>query len=132
MIFSGRMAPRIKIEDILPSGEKISITLEGGEISRERILQVLDLLNLMAGSETSRRAKSLKENIWNVLLDNFGEGEWFTVNEAYAAVRQVLKDVAVTAVSSYISRFLKEGRLEKTGRKPHTRYRIKRAYARVF
>jgi len=124
--------PKVKIEDILPSGEKISIVIEGSEIRRERILQVLDLFNLLSKTEVMKEPKTLKESIWEILLDNFGGGEWFTINEAYAAVRQALRDVSVTAVSSYISRFLKEGRLEKAGRKPRTRYRIKRAYIRVF
>ncbi len=124
--------PKVKIEDILPSGEKISVVIEGSEVSRERILQVLDLFNILSRTDTVREPRTLKEKIWEILVNNFSSGEWFTINEAYAAVRQSLRDVNVTAVSSYISRFLREGRLEKTGRKPRTRYRIKRAFARVF
>ncbi len=124
--------PKVKIEDILPSGEKISVIIEGSEVSRERILQVLDLFNILSRTDTVREPRTLKEKIWEILVNNFSGGEWFTINEAYAAVRQSLRDVNVTAVSSYISRFLREGRLEKTGRKPRTRYRIKRAFARVF
>ncbi|RLE66406.1 MAG: hypothetical protein DRJ38_01790 [Thermoprotei archaeon] len=124
--------PKVKIEDILPSGEKVSVVIEGSEVSRERILQILDLFNILSKTDTVREPRTLKEKIWEILVNNFSDGEWFTINEAYAAVRQSLRDVSVTAVSSYVSRFLREGRLEKTGRKPRTRYRIKKTFVRVF
>ena len=125
------MSPKIKIEDILPTGEKISVVIEGGEISHQRVLQVLDLFKIIGGVESSGKEKTLKEQMWDVLLNNFGSDEWFTINEAYAALRHKLKKVSVTTVSSYISRFLKEGKLEKKGRKPYTKYRIRKIYTRA-
>jgi hypothetical protein len=44
------MAPRIKIEDTTGSGEKITLTIEGSEISEERVVQVLQMLRLLMSS----------------------------------------------------------------------------------
>lgn len=128
------MAPKVKIEDILPSGEKISVVIEGPEISERRVLQVLELLRLMSGGAEKRREakKTLKERLWQVIEENFGSGEWFTIRDLYAAVRAAHRDVPETTLSSYLTRFLREGRLEKRGRKPSTEYRVKLARARAF
>ena len=44
------MVPKIKIEDTTGSGEKITLTIEGSEISEERVVQVLQMLRLLKSS----------------------------------------------------------------------------------
>jgi len=45
------MAPKVRIEETLPTGEKVTITLEGPQVSKTRVLQVLDMLALMGGGQ---------------------------------------------------------------------------------
>lgn len=124
------MAPRIKIEDVLSTGEKISVVLEGPTVSKARVSQLLDMLQLMGGaSEGQERPASLKEEVWRIIVENFGDGTWFSIRDLHNVARRELA-IQVTSVSSYISRFVGEGRLEKRGSKPHTRYRLRPVYQR--
>ena len=126
------MAPRIKIEDVLPSGEKITVTLEGPEISKTRVLQLLDLLKIMGGEvDDGRGTSSLKERIWRVIEEYFGSGEWFSIRELHRVLLEFEPGIKVTTVATYLGRFVSEGRLVKTGRRPSTRYRVRMAVKRL-
>lgn len=125
------MAPKVRIEDILPTGERIVITIEGPELSEKRVVQALELLKIMTAAERNEeRRASLKEEIWGVIEEYFGDGSWFTLKDLHAAVREKLGDVKVTLLGSYLSRFVSEGRLVKRGSKPRTEYRVRLVYAR--
>ena len=125
------MAPRVRIEDKLPSGEKIVITIEGSNLSEKRVLQVLELLKIMTAAEERREATiSLKDEIWRVIEEEYGDGTWFTLRDAYDVVRARLGDVKITLMGSYLSRYVAEGRLIKKGSKPRTEYRVRLVYAR--
>jgi len=120
------MAPRIKIEDVLPSGEKISVTLEGATISKNKVLQIIDMLSILSGrigTEEEPRT-TLKERIWNVLIENFGDGEWFTIRDAYNVMREAEPGIKMSTIATYLSRFVSEGRISKRGRKPGTKYKL--------
>lgn len=126
------MAPKVRIEDTLPTGERIVITIEGPELSEKKVLQAMELLKIMTAAERSEEngKVSLKEEIWRVIEENFGDGAWFTLKELYALIRTKLGDVKVTLLGSYLTRFVSEGRLVKRGARPRTRYRVRLAYAR--
>lgn len=126
------MPPRIKIEDVLPSGERITVTLEGRELDPRRVLQVLEMVKLMGGdvSEGGASAKTLKEELWEVILENFGDGTWFSVRDLYNIASRKLS-IKLTSVSTYLTRFVEEGRLIKRGSRPRTRYRVRAIYARI-
>jgi len=131
VVYVRAMAPRVRIEDTLPSGEKIVITIEGSNLSEKRVLQVLELLKIMTAAEERREvATSLKEEIWRVIEEEYGDGTWFTLRDAYDAVRARLGDVKITLMGSYLSRYVAEGRLIKKGSKPRTEYRVRLVYAR--
>jgi len=125
------MPPRIKIEDYLDDGEKISIVLEG-DVDERRVVQVLQMLKLMKGSEGGeRRSGSLRSLIWRVIVENFGDGTWFSLKDLYNLARREEPGLRLTSVSTYVSRFVSEGRLVKKGRRPNTRYRVKVVVERV-
>ncbi len=124
------MAPKIKIEDTLDSGEKISIVLEGGELDEEKIIQILHMVKSLKSSSESTiayRKSSLKERIWSAIIENFGDGTWFSIKDLYNVARKEIEGLKITSVSTYVTRFVSEGRLLKKGSKPNTRYRIKSA-----
>jgi hypothetical protein len=120
------MAPKIKIEDTTGSGEKITLTIEGSEISEQRLLQVLQMLRLLksSGGGVVEEGESMKERIWRVIVENFGDGTWFSIRDLYNVASREMPDLKVTAVSTYVSRLVGEGRLVKRGSKPNTRYRV--------
>ncbi|MGB9786681.1 MAG: hypothetical protein ACPLRJ_05360 [Infirmifilum uzonense] len=123
------MAPKIKIEDTLPSGEKVTLSIEGGELDEAKILQLVSALKSL--KETSLIAspdpgeESLKDKIWRIIVENFGDGTWFSLKDVYNLASRQIPDLKITAVSTYVTRLVSEGRLVKRGTKPNTRYRIK-------
>jgi hypothetical protein len=130
------MAPRIKVEDTLPSGERVSISIEGSEISEERVLYLLRTLReLRVASalevEEEPRDGTLKERIWRVIVENFGDGTWFSLRDLYNVAAKQIPGLKITTVSTYVSRLVAEGRLVKKGSKPNTRYRVRGVLAEL-
>ncbi len=127
------MSPKIKIEDHLESGEKISIVLEGDDVSKEKVLQILDMLKIISGKiedkdeDRKKRSRSYKEEIWEVIKKYFGDGTWFSIKDLYNVSKDIL-GLKITSISTYISRLVSEGKLVKRGKKPYTRYRVKVIY----
>ena len=126
------MAPKIKIEDILPSGEKISIVLESPNLSEKRVTQILEMIKLMGAGkeEITEENRSLKNTLWRIILDNFGDGTWFSIRDLYNVARKELPEIKVTSISTYIIRFVNEGKLRKRGTRPNTRYRVSAIYVK--
>ncbi|RLE62882.1 MAG: hypothetical protein DRN53_03200 [Thermoprotei archaeon] len=110
--------PKIKIEDILPTGEKISIVLEGSEVAESRVLQILEMLRIMAGNEQRIEDTSkLAETLWNVLLDRFGDGKPFTSRDLLKAVFEDLGiNLKLNTISTYLLRFYRRGLLRRLGK----------------
>lgn len=123
------MAPKIKIEDTLPSGEKVTFTIEGGELDEAKVLHLLSALkNLKEASPLEPEdleEGSLKDKIWRIIVENFGDGTWFSLKDVYNLALRQVPDLKITAVSTYVTRLVSEGKLVKRGTKPNTRYRIK-------
>ncbi|HDI74462.1 MAG: hypothetical protein DRJ52_06580 [Thermoprotei archaeon] len=124
--------PKIRIEETLPSGEKVVITLEGRDISERRVLQVLELLKIMSsGSEGGssldlRSGKGrLKELIWDAILENFGSGVWFSSRDLCEVLRRAGVNVGLNTVATYLLRFYKSGLLDRAGGKFDMRYRVR-------
>ncbi|OYT62509.1 MAG: hypothetical protein B6U69_01545 [Thermofilum sp. ex4484_15] len=104
---------KIKIEDVLPSGERISITLEGREVNKRRIMQILDLLKIM-GSPPSFKEEKLGETIWRIIVENYGDGSWFTSRELLLSLERELGiNVKLNTVATYLLRFYRRGLLER-------------------
>ena len=123
------MAPRVKIEDVLPSGEKISIVIEGSNLSKKRVIQVLDMLNLLAGNieldnnKFSDENGSIQDHIWKIIVENFGDGTWFSLRDIYNIASRKLS-LPITSFSAYLTRLVNKGLLIKRGTRPGIRYRI--------
>lgn len=126
------MAPKIKIEDVLPTGERITITLEGSKVSRTKVLQVLDLLSIMGGTDVGESSVNdddevvnMKDRVWNAILELYGDGTWFTLKELFNALADREPELKLTTLASYLAKFVAEGRLAKKGQKPSTMYRVR-------
>lgn len=129
------MAPKVRIEETLPTGEKVTITLEGSQVSRARVMQILDMLELMGGGQRGEPEESgresLKERVWDFIVERYGDGEWFSLKELHRALSEEMPEIRVTTLASYLARFVSEGRLVKKGRKPSTLYRVRAAVAKA-
>lgn len=120
----------MKIEDTLPSGERISLTIEGGELDEVRILQVISMLKNLKEAQAPDAPEalgegSLKDRIWRVIVENFGDGTWFSLRDLYNLAVKEIPGLKITSVSTYVTRLVSEGKLVKRGTKPNTRYCIK-------
>jgi len=128
-----RMAPKVKIEDVLPSGERITISIEGERISKTKVLQILELLSIVNGSYEAGEegeyeeggATSLKERVWSAIVERYGDGAWFTLKELYGVLAASEPELKITTLASYLAKFVAEGRLVKRGQKPATLYRVR-------
>ncbi|RLF21766.1 MAG: hypothetical protein DRN15_04530 [Thermoprotei archaeon] len=125
---------KVKIEEQLPTGEKISITIEGHEVNETRVLQVMELLKIMSGRLTSTRAKSsrfsrdgqLKDLLWDVISSRFSDGRWFTSKDVQEALTEEYGyDLRLSTISTYLLRFYQAGLLERGGTHANRRYRVK-------
>lgn len=125
------MPPKVRIEDTLPSGERVSLSIEGSEVSEESVLRFLRILREMremggVGEERiDGEPVSLKDRIWRIIVENFGDGTWFSLKDLHNIAVKEVPGLKITAVSTYISRLVSEGKLIKRGVKPNTRYRIR-------
>lgn len=121
--------PKIRIEDTLPSGERVSLSIEGPEVSEEKVLHFLRVLREMrevGGAQDSyEEPVSLKDRIWRIIVENFGDGTWFSLKDLYNVAVKEIPELKITAVSTYISRLVGENKLVKRGHKPNTRYRVR-------
>lgn len=131
------MAPRVRIEEVLPSGEKVTITIEGRQVSKTRVLQVLEMLSIMSGAEIGDEgveegeSASVKEKVWGIIVERFGDGSWFTLKELYSAVVEEEPELKVTTLASYLAKFVSEGRLLKKGQRPSTMYRVRTGFVKA-
>lgn len=129
------MPPKVRIEDTLPTGERVSLSIEGQDINEQNILRFLQFLREMRTtgdlppSEFTDEPLSLKERIWHLIVENFGDGTWFSLKDIYNLASKEIPGLKITAVSTYLSRLVNENKLVKRGSKPNTRYRV-RAVAR--
>uniref|UniRef100_A0A7C4GZV5 Uncharacterized protein n=1 Tax=Thermofilum pendens TaxID=2269 RepID=A0A7C4GZV5_THEPE len=123
--------PKVRIEDTLPSGERVSLSIEGPDVSEEKVLHFLRVLREMrdAGSAEAgssyEEPVSLKDKIWRVIAENFGDGTWFSLKDLYNIAAKEIPGLKITAVSTYVSRLISENKLVKRGHKPNTRYRVR-------
>ncbi|RLE64207.1 MAG: hypothetical protein DRJ47_08190 [Thermoprotei archaeon] len=118
---------KIKIEDVLPSGEKITITLEGREVDGKRVAQILDMLKILSGSAGPKEDEriSLSDLIWDVIQEYYGNGAWFTCRSVYEILRQEYGlDLKISSVATYLLRFYRRGMLDRQGKGYGIKYRI--------
>ena len=130
----GALTLRIKIEDRLPSGERISITIEGSDVSKQKVLQVLEMLRLISGKvnsdydyESLRDSQAqLKDIIWDAILMHFGNGNWFTSRDLQVVLKRYYGiDVKLSSLATYLLRFYQNGYLDRRGSRAGRIYKVR-------
>jgi len=122
-------AKKVRVE-IFNNGDRYTITFEG-QITREKTLRLLDLVELLGGmptinSESKRSASELPkiEKVRLVAEKKFPIG-WFSSKDVQAAYEEQFNEpIRLSTVSTYLSRLADRGILTKSGTSNQRRYRI--------
>lgn len=121
---------RVKIEIAGGTGEKITIMLEGS-ISRERILRVMDMLQLLETASDEERSPepgemSKFDKVQRLLRRKFPDG-WFTSQDVMVAYEDLYDEpIGLSTVSTYLARLVDRGVVSKSGGLGTRRYRLRR------
>lgn len=118
---------RFEAED--ESGVRLTITLEGA-ISKEKILQVLDLVELMGGlSANSKRPGALEgstklERIKKLIVERLPVG-WFSSRDVQAEYEELYgESIRLSTVSTYLQRLHNSGFLLRSGSRAMRTYKL--------
>jgi hypothetical protein len=121
---------KIKIEVNDAEGNKITASFQG-QIPREKVVRLLDLLELMGGvtndQENHKDFTNLSkyEKLQLVLKRQFPIG-FFSPQDAIIAYEDTLNEpIKATTASTYLTRLAKAGFLSKSGSRGNHQFKIK-------
>ncbi len=121
-------AKKVRVE-IFNNGDRYTITFEG-QVTREKALRLLDLVELLGGMPTvpsSKRSVAELPKIEKVRLvaeKKFPIG-WFSSRDVQAAYEEQFNEpILLSTVSTYLSRLADRNILIKGGASNQRRYRI--------
>jgi hypothetical protein len=122
---------RVKIEITEGASEKVTITLEG-DMSRERILRLVDIIDLLGTTTVERGSEEPEEmskfgKVQVALQRKFPAG-WFTSQDVMVAYEDLYDEpIGLSTVSTYLARMVDRGFVHRSGRAATRRYRLRRA-----
>ncbi len=122
--------PRVKIDIFDKDGNKISISLEGN-ITRKKVLHILDLIELLSGASNSetlitKPGKSKYDKL-QFLIEKEFPISWFSSEQIHIAYEDsYVEPISISTVSTYLSRLTKHGFLLRKGSRGRRLYRIDR------
>ncbi len=121
---------RLKVEFYDSDGVRHAITMDG-PVTREKVGKILDLVEVMAGTPRAtaaalafspRKLDKLASTIMSQL-----KAREFTSSEARKAFEKTFgESIALSTVSTYLSRLVDRGVLERGTEKPVLHYRVTR------
>ncbi len=123
------MKPRtLKVEFYDNEGTKHSITIDG-PVTREKVGKILDIVELMAGSPRAT-TKALAysphklDRLSSAIMSQLNAKE-FTSTEAKTVFEKSFGEkIPLSTVSTYLSRLVERGVLERGSEKPSLHYRV--------
>ena len=108
---------RIDLEDA--DGAKYNFSLEGN-VTRENMLKIFELMNLMNIEEPEAGAQldSIGAKIWNVIDKNFPIGKFTSSMILEKYEDEYEEPIKLSVISTYLSRFAVKGKVarEKQGK----------------
>ncbi len=120
---------RLRFEAEDESGGKLTITLEGA-ISRSKILQILDLVELMGGLSNNKQyndeseSSTKLERIKKIIMDKLAVG-WFSSRDVQAEYESVYNEqIRLSTVSTYLQRLHSSGFLLRSGSRAMWTYKL--------
>ena len=108
---------RIDLED--SDGAKYNFSLEGN-VTREKMLKIFELMNLMniEEPETAAQLDSIGAKIWHVIDKNFPIGKFTSSMMLEKYEDEYEEPIKLSVISTYLSRFAVKGKVtrEKQGK----------------
>jgi len=120
---------RVRLEVVGDDGDRLTIILEG-RVSREKILQLADLLELYSGPvDRPVPAENKLTRLARMIEKRFPYVEFTSRDVAEAYELEYGERLALSTASTYLSRLAERGFLERAGGMPNNiRYRLFRAH----
>jgi hypothetical protein len=122
-------AKKVRIE-IFSNGDRYTITFEG-QVTREKALRLLDLVELLGGMPTVTPEKSFSSSELSkidkvrLIADKEFPIGWFSSRDVQASYEEQFNEpIRLSTVSTYLSRLADKGVLTKGGFPNQRRYRI--------
>jgi hypothetical protein len=127
-------ARKIRVELFDSDGNRYTIAFEG-QVTRDKALRLLDLVELLGGAPSEAPAVSAGNALPNHVLSRFEKVQlviqksfpliWFSSKEIQSVYEQELKEpVSLSTVSTYLSRMTGKGMLLRTGGPNNLKYRM--------
>ncbi len=108
---------RIDLED--NEGAKFNFSLEGN-VTREKVLKIFELLDLMNIEEPQKAAQldSVGGKIWNIVDKHYPVGKFTSSALLEKFEDEYNEPIKLSVISTHLSRFTSRGRIERarTGR----------------
>jgi len=106
---------RIDMED--SDGAHYNIKIEGN-VTREKVLKIFEMMDLMNIEEEQTNMDSVGSKIWNIVDKFFPVGKFTSTNILEKYEDEYNEPVKLSVISTYLSRFSSKGRIDRvrTGR----------------
>jgi hypothetical protein len=122
------MKKKVKLEFFDRGGVKHSLAIEG-DFTAEKVTRLLEYAELVAGSNSSSSSIAAQDSKITKLLDVINSqlpARSFDSRELWQAYRENWgDDLTLGAVSTYLSRLVNRGTLEREGSSAHWSYKLK-------
>ena len=126
-------ARKMRVELFDSDGNRYTIAFEG-QVTRDKALRLLDLVELLGGAPNETSAASSTASLANSLLSRFEKVQaviqksfpliWFSSRDVQSVYEQELKEpVSLSTVSTYLSRMASKGMLLRTGGSNNLKYK---------
>lgn len=110
------MRKRVKVEFQDDTGTKYSLAVEG-RISREKVLKIIDLMELVEGDHSLQPPLIDKSSVFGKvmgIIDSSYQGKDFsTADIARDYEEEQLESISLSTVSTYLSRLTERGTLQR-------------------
>ena len=115
---------KIKIELEDDEGGKYNLSLEGN-FSKEKILQVIELMELVRSDSTGAIINSPQENnrtlsvdskIWNIIEQSFYYNTFTSSDIVNIYNKKYNETIKLSIISTYLARYVTKGKLKRTKR----------------
>ena len=119
---SSRKKIKIELED--DEGSKYNLSLEGN-FSKEKILQVIELMDLVRSSDSGAITNSMQEKnhtlsvdskIWNIVEESFYFNTFTSSDIVNIYKKKYNETIKLSIISTYLARYCTKGKLNRTKR----------------
>ena len=126
-------ARKMRVELFDSDGNRYTIGFEG-QVTREKALRLLDLIELLGGAPSENPNLSIAGPLANRVVSRFEKVQaviqknfpliWFSSKDIQSVYEQELKEpVSLSTVSTYLSRMASKGMLLRTGGSNNLKYK---------